>query len=84
MTDLEFDLIDEMYFVTAFEVLQSKVQAEEQALQEALEGLLQKGWVKCFLPQSDEIVTSFEDFSRHYKNYHYLASKEGLLAHNSR
>jgi len=84
MTDLEFDLIDEMYFVVAFEVLQSKVQAEEQELLHTLEGLLQKGWVKCFLPQSDEIVTKFEDFSQHYKKYHYLASKEGLLAHNSR
>lgn len=84
MTDLEFDLIDEMYFVVAFEVLQSTIQAEERELLQTLEGLLQKGWIKCFWPQSDEIITKFEDFSQHYKNYHYLASKEGLLAHNSR
>ena len=84
MTDLEFDVMDELYFVVSFPELQRLVQLSGAQLKGVLEGLLDKNYVKCFENVSDELPHDEVDFSRNYRNYHYLASKEGLFAHNSR
>ncbi|WKN32589.1 hypothetical protein PZB74_04430 [Porifericola rhodea] len=84
MTDHEFDVLDELYFVTSFTQLSEEVGLTEDVLKETLQQLLDKGWVKCFLNASEEAVESKIDFKKNYKDYFYLASKAGLLAHNGR
>ncbi|NJO00737.1 MAG: hypothetical protein HC880_02750 [Bacteroidia bacterium] len=85
MTDLEFDILDELYFVQSFTYIQSQVGTEEATLKAGLAILLEKGWIRCFKSHQDEVVTEDElDFSTHYQDYYYLATKEGLLAHNTR
>lgn len=84
MTDLEFDVLDELYFVVPFAHLQEELAMDESTLKEVLGSLLDKGWVKCFLSASEEAVKSEMDFENKYKDYYYLASKQGLLAHNGR
>ncbi len=84
MSDQEFDILDELYFVTPFEQLQKTLGMAEPELKTALEILISKGWVKCFRAGSGEIATNEMNFEAEYRNYHYLATKAGLFAHNSR
>lgn len=84
MTDQEFDLLDALYFVTGFEELRTELDWEEIVLKDRLIQLIGKGWVKCLKSRSDEEVEDMKDIEIHYKKYHYLATKAGLFAHNSR
>ena len=84
MTDAEYDILDELYFVISFADLQEALGIEEQLLKAELSNLVEKKWVKCFGSVSDELPEEAVDFESNYQNYHYLASKEGLLKHNSR
>ena len=85
MSDLEFDVLDELYFVQSFDYLRETIDLSEEKLKEVLKKLLTKAWIKCFVHVSEEgMVPNLEDFEQSYKNYHYLATKEGLLAHNGR
>jgi hypothetical protein len=84
MSDLEFDILDELYFVTPFNSLQQTLQMGEDVLKSALYELIGKGWVKCFHPGSIEVVTEELHYQENFRRYHYLATKAGLLAHNSR
>jgi hypothetical protein len=49
-----------------------------------LRSLMGKGWVKCLHTQTDEEIYDLENFEEEFKNYNYLATKAGLLAHNRR
>lgn len=84
MTELEFDVLDELYFVVSFSYLLETLEMEEQTLKEALQSLLAKGWIKCFLDASEEAMQDEIEFDHKYKEYFYLASKKGLLAHHGR
>jgi len=82
MTDLEFDVLDELYFVIGFESLLEATELEEHELYNCLKGLVSKGWVKCFIGMDEELPLSKVALDTNYKNYSYLATKKGLLAHN--
>lgn len=84
MTDLEFDILDEIYFVETFENLHLKLNINAQTLKETLKSMIEKGWVKCFANQYTEVILDTSFFEEYYQVYYYLATKEGLLAHNSR
>lgn len=84
MTNAEFEIMDELYFVISFKELQTTLEMEELHLKNILRSLVQKNYVKCFKSISDELPVDELDFNRNYGIYHYLASKEGLFAHNSR
>lgn len=84
MTDLEFDILDELYFVQSFQDVQNALELDELELKEGLARLIAKTWVKCLPQDVDEVIADEElDFENNYKIYHYLATKEGLLAHNT-
>ncbi|GGK81988.1 hypothetical protein ACD591_10880 [Rufibacter glacialis] len=85
MTDQEFDIIDELYFVTSFEELRQKLQMPEPELRHALRSLVGMNFVKCLFPNQDsEVPFDPEHFDREGHRYYFLATKEGLLAHNLR
>ncbi|MGV3639594.1 MAG: hypothetical protein ACO1NZ_03685 [Adhaeribacter sp.] len=85
MSDPEFDIIDELYFVTAFEALQRQVNLPEADLARHLQDLVGRDYVKCFFPDPDtEISFEQEAFAQNYRQYYYLATKAGLVAHNLR
>jgi hypothetical protein len=46
--------------------------------------MIKKGWVRFYKNNTDEILGEDLKFENNYKNYYYLASKAGLLAHNSK
>lgn len=82
MTTLEFDILDELYFVTPFARLLDEVEVDEVELKGGLQTLLDKKWVRCMSTVDDEVEEDVLDFENHYKDYHYLATKKGLMAHN--
>ncbi len=82
MTDLEFDLLDELYFVTSFSELQENLSMNNGELKVLLQEVIEKGWVKCFKTASEELAFDASDYDQHFAEYFYLATKAGLLAHN--
>ena len=82
MTDLEFDVLDELYFVISFDDLKHATELDTETLRKVLFGLLEKRWIKCFRNQSEDIDLESVNFEQNYKQYAYLATKEGLMAHN--
>jgi hypothetical protein len=84
MTNQEFDTLDELYFTISYENLRSKLSMEDEQLKEELRSLMGKGWVKCLHKETDEEIYELENFEEEFKNYNYLATKAGLLAHNRR
>ncbi len=82
MNDDEFDVIDELYFVTSFQDLANQLDFEEDTLKEVLRALIAKKWVRCMRSISEEISAEELDFENQFKSYFYLATKTGLLIHN--
>jgi len=85
MTETEFDIIDELYFVTSFAELATTLFLEENELSRSLQQLLKQGYVKCFFPDADtEVEYEPVTFQEQGTRYYFLATKAGLMAHNSR
>ena len=82
MTDLEFDVLDELYFVTPFAQVLRMLEITDEELKNTLRNLIRKGWVKCFKTVSEQVEEEDLDFENEFQEYYYLATKEGLLAHN--
>ena len=84
MTQEEFDIIDALYFMTSYEQLAKDISIKKSELDENLQELIKKGWINAFehpdaLPLQPEEL-KIEIFEKLY----FLASKKGLLEHNSR
>jgi len=84
MTDQEFDVLDELYFVYSFEHVKNELEWETESLKIVLKILVEKGWVKCFKNVHEELPKEEVEFDSNYDLYFYLASKAGLFAHNER
>jgi hypothetical protein len=84
MTDREYEILDALYFTISFDVLIRELETEEMKLIEELLELIRKGWVKCLEKNSEQEVEVLELVKMNYKEYNFLASKKGLMIHNSR
>ncbi len=80
MDDAEYDLLDELYFVISYDELEANVDLSEEQILKTLTSLASKGWVRVY-ENSDKELDDF-DLISNFKSYYYLASKQGLLAHN--
>lgn len=83
MTDEEFDVLDELYFVQSFDQLATLTQKSPSELTPILEQIYKKGWIKVMVDVDEELSEDNIDFKKSAEKYHYLATKKGLLAHNS-
>lgn len=84
MTDREFEILDELYFVTHYDELQKSLGLDSETLKNLIISLWDKRWIRCYNGIDNELDTTNVDFENQFDKYHYLASKEGLMAHNSR
>ncbi len=84
MTELEFDILDEMYFLISFDKLRQELELETDLLVDQLANLHSKGWIRILSGEVDAHPDALANFKEEFRNYNYLASKTGLLAHNSR
>lgn len=80
MDDVEFDVLDELYFVISYDELRSNAGLPDDELQDVLIKLVAKQWVRVY-KSADEEIDDY-NLSADFKSYYYLASKKGLLAHN--
>lgn len=83
MSDLEFDLLDELYFIQSYHQIKDTLGWDDDMLRATLDQLQKKGWIKCYASPNEELFGKEIDLQTQYRNYYYLASKEGLFAHNS-
>lgn len=83
MTDEEFDVLDELYFLQSFTYLLNEIGMKEDKLKSTLVDLCEKGWVKSYSSPTEQVVFERSNFEESFANYYYLASKAGLMAHNS-
>ncbi len=83
MSELEYQVMDELYFVQSFAELLVLTDLPEHDLKAVLESLLVKGWIKSMLSREGEEIVSVSEFTSRFASLHYLATKAGLLAHNS-
>ncbi|MGV3541284.1 MAG: hypothetical protein ACO1OQ_15820 [Rufibacter sp.] len=85
MTEQEFDILDELYFVTPYLELQDKLGLPEGELREAIRSLISMNYIKCLWPDQDtEVPFDTAHFEAEGHHYFFLATKAGLLQHNSR
>jgi len=84
MNNNEFDILDELYFVTAYPDLRSTLSLTDSELCAALQALIKKGYVKIFYPDPDtELEYDEASFGTRCQEYSFLATKAGLIVHNS-
>ncbi|WP_343853961.1 hypothetical protein [Algoriphagus jejuensis] len=82
MSDAEFDLLDELYFVQPYSYLSETLGWEDQLLLETLNSLYLAGLVKC-LDAADEERFDPVNVLEEGKDLYFLATKKGLMAHNA-
>lgn len=82
MSDEEFELMDELYFVQSYDYLKKELDWEDEKLLFILQRLVDKEWINCF-SSLDEEIFDHPDIPNKGKTYFYLASKKGLLEHNA-
>lgn len=83
MTNEEFDVLDELYFIQSFDQLAELTRKMPSELIPVLESIHKKGWIKVMDEIDEELSGEKIDFQNSAKDYYYLATKEGLLAHNT-
>ena len=83
MTNEEFDLLDELYFVKSFMELQDALDIKKGALKEVLLQVIAKEWVGCYATPMVGLTVEKSDFEENYSEYFYLATKKGMFEHNS-
>lgn len=83
MSDLEYDVLDELYFVQSYAQLRDTLKWDDNMLKSTLESLLRKDWIRCYSSPTEELLGDQIDLETGFHTYYYLASKSGLFAHNS-
>jgi hypothetical protein len=85
MTEIEYEIIDELYFVTSFSDIAQALHLPEADLCLNLKNLVKRSYVKAYYPDPDtEVEWDNDEFDRECRHYFFLATKAGLIAHNSR
>ena len=84
MSEQEYLVLDELYFLQSFQELQELCGLSAEELKEVLGKMMDKGWVKGLRSREGEEPVASAEFQGNYSSILYLATKAGLLAHNSR
>ncbi|MDZ4668113.1 MAG: hypothetical protein SGJ00_09525 [bacterium] len=84
--DIEFDILNCLYFVEPFEKILEEVPFSPSVVGDVLKTLISKKMVVAMKwdEEKQDYMRSFIYDTDNMHAYSYLATKEGLLAHNSR
>lgn len=82
MSEEEFDVLDELYFVQSFDYLKETLDMEPDRILNTLKSLYLQGYIKC-LSSPDEECFEQVDVLSVGENLFFLATKKGLMAHNT-
>ena len=84
LSDLEYRVLDELYFLSSFQTLKENLKEEESEFRRALKSLLEQELVVQIKSTSGrEEKLDVPDFNTLEESY-FVASKKGLLIHNTR
>ncbi|GAB4402412.1 MAG: hypothetical protein OHK0039_00380 [Bacteroidia bacterium] len=84
LNDLQFRILDSIYFVEPFDKIVEEAGAPRPAVVDELRTMIDRDWVQVmvFDPAGNDYVrTRFYD-NDHFEQYHFLATKAGLMKHN--
>jgi len=86
LNDIEFDILGAVYFVEPFEHILEECNEKTAVVADVLKQLIHK---KFIIPmkwdeEKKEFIRSFIYDTDDMRQYHYLATKDGLMAHNSK
>jgi hypothetical protein len=86
LDDIEFEILNCLYFVEPFEKILEEVDFPANVVADVLKTLIHKKMVVAMFwdDKIQDYKRSFIYDSDNMNSYSYLATKEGLLAHNSR
>lgn len=86
LSNIDFDILNVLYFVEPFSKILEEVDAPPKIVGDCLKHLIAKKMVVAmrFDEQKQDYVKSFIFDSDDMNAYSYLATKDGLLAHNGR
>jgi len=83
MSDLEWDILDHVYFMNGFQNIRDAVYATPEVLENALVDLLRGGFLRQLVysePHADFV--DVEPFApTRFANSQFVITKKGLLAH---
>ncbi len=85
MDELDFEILDAIYFVEPFNTILKEVSEKRiGVVKECLRNLIRKRWVQVMVwneTRQEMASTAFYDYDK-MEDFHFLATKEGLMAHN--
>lgn len=84
MSDLEYDIVDELYFLTTYSMLKNNLKMSDNDLFLGLNSLIQSQFVQYFIEMDGESNPNIAFNIETMQKLLFLASKKGLFAHNSR
>ncbi len=86
LSDIEYDILNAIYFVEPFQNILDECKAPEKIVADVLKHLIAKKYVTPmqFDEQKQEFIRTYFYDSDDMRAYHYLATKDGLMIHNSR
>lgn len=82
MTDFEFDLLDELYFVKSMQELNSLFKDQTIDISTKLWTMIEKGWVKVMDRVDNELQVTKDEYITNCHSFLFNISKKGLMAHN--
>ena len=82
---LEFDVMDEVYFMSSFKQIAANTKASTEELTQTLISLLQNEFIQQLI--YNPVINDFEKMDKYDEaqltTASYVATRKGLLAHNS-
>ncbi len=86
LSDIDYDILNAVYFVEPFDKILEEVEAPPKVVADCLKHLIDKKYISAMKwdEEKQEYIRSFIYDSDDMKAYRYMATKDGLTAHNSK
>ncbi|RMG26483.1 MAG: hypothetical protein D6730_09050 [Bacteroidetes bacterium] len=84
LNDIQFQILDALYFVEPFSALLQEVDAPEAVIKDELRILIDRDWVQVmeFVEEKGDYLRTAIYDADNMQQYAFLATKKGLLVHN--
>jgi len=86
LDDIEWEILDAIYFIEPFSNILNEVKAPRAVVADCLKQLIHKKYVVAleWNEEKQDYLKTYMYNTDNMDDYFYLATKDGLLAHNSR
>lgn len=86
LSNIEYDILSAVYFVESFDHILEECKESAAVVGDVIKQLIHKKYIVAMRwdEEKTEYVRSFIYDSDNMRAYHYLATKDGLVAHNTR